>query len=673
LDVEEQTETRRTYCRLCVAMCGVDIDVRGDLVLSVRGQPDHPHSHGYTCAKGRALPRIHHDPLRLDGPLVRRDDRLVETTWDECLDDLGERLRRIIDESGPEAVGVFIGGGCYLDAAGYFVGRRVPAIMRSPALYTDTTIDVISKPLVSEMMSGVVGKYSRPDYGNAPLIVFCGINPVVSHGHTSMLGNPVVAMRDMTEDGEIWTIDPRRTETARLSTRHLAPRPGTDYAIFAFLVRELLRSGADHEYVRNNTVGVESLADSVEPFTVARTAEITELDVDELQALLAAIRRAGIVAIETGTGISMAPDANVTQWLSWAVMIIMRALDHPGGAWFNPGYLLQMDRQPMPVAPPDGFRPPGPRSRPELLTVAGQYPCAAMADEIEAGNLRALLNFGGNLVAALPGAARTRAALSRIELLASFEVVHTETTELSTHVLANKGSLERSDLTLGIDPSYSVIAAQYTEQVVAPVAQRRSMWWTIAQVGKRIGYDFLPGLDIDAASDDDVLAQIAAGSRGSFDELRRGELVTDAERHFGWIERQAIAMGGWRLAPQPLVEQLAQMQEPAPLVLIPRRQRRHANARFRELGDQPDILMSAVDALACGVHDGHAVTVTSAHGSIRGVVTVDPDLRRGAVSIPHGYREPNVNDLTSTHDVDAVTGMPRFSGLAVSVRAVDES
>ncbi|MEO8693405.1 MAG: molybdopterin-dependent oxidoreductase [Acidimicrobiales bacterium] len=668
MESEIQPETRRTYCRLCVAMCGVDIDVHGDQVLSVHGQLDHPLSHGYTCAKGRALPRIHHDPLRLDGPSVRRGNQLMAATWDDCLDDLGDRLRRIIEESGPESIGVFIGGGCYLDAAGYFVGRRVPAIMGSPALYTDTTIDVISKPLVSEMMSGVVGKYSRPDYGHAPLIVFCGINPVVSHGHTSMLGNPVVALREMTETGEIWTIDPRRTETARLSTRHLAPRPGTDYAIFAFLVRELLRSGADQQYVRDHTVGVESLAASVEPFTAIRAAEITELSVEELEGLLAAIRRAGTVAIETGTGVSMAPDANVTQWLSWAVMILTRSLDHPGGAWFNPGYLLQMDRLPMPVAPPDGFRPPGPRSRPELLTVAGQYPCAAMADEIDAGNLRALLNFGGNLVAALPGAARTRESLRRIEVLASFEVVATETTELSTHVLANKGSLERSDLTLGIDPSYSVIAAQYTERVIDPVADRRSMWWTIAQVGKRIGYDFLPGLDPDSATDDDVLAQIAANSRGTFDDLRRGELVVDTDRHFGWIERQALAMGGWRLAPQPLVEQLARMEQPAPLVLIPRRQRRHANARFRELGDQPDILMSASDAHAAGVENGQIVVVSSAHGNIRGVVTIDSDLRPGAVSIPHGYREPNVNDLTSTHDVDQVTGMPRYSGLAVTVR-----
>ena len=49
--------TVRSFCRICTAVCGILVDVAGDEVVRVRGDRDHPFSHGYTCPKGRALPQ----------------------------------------------------------------------------------------------------------------------------------------------------------------------------------------------------------------------------------------------------------------------------------------------------------------------------------------------------------------------------------------------------------------------------------------------------------------------------------------------------------------------------------------------------------------------------------------------------------------------------------------
>jgi hypothetical protein len=59
-----------SYCRFCVASCGIKVTVDGDSVIRVRGDMDHPTSHGYTCPKGRSLPRWHEDPRRLDEPAL---------------------------------------------------------------------------------------------------------------------------------------------------------------------------------------------------------------------------------------------------------------------------------------------------------------------------------------------------------------------------------------------------------------------------------------------------------------------------------------------------------------------------------------------------------------------------------------------------------------------------
>src|SRR5580704_2649398 len=96
-----EARTVRSFCRICTAVCGILVDVAGDEVVRVRGDQDHPFSHGYTCPKGRALPQLHHHPARLEHPMVKVGDALETTTWDACLDDLATRLHAIVEEHGP--------------------------------------------------------------------------------------------------------------------------------------------------------------------------------------------------------------------------------------------------------------------------------------------------------------------------------------------------------------------------------------------------------------------------------------------------------------------------------------------------------------------------------------------------------------------------------------------
>ncbi|MHB8465972.1 MAG: hypothetical protein ACYDD7_14220, partial [Acidimicrobiales bacterium] len=60
---------RRTFCRICIAACGMTVTVDGDHVVAIKGDVSHPLTHGYLCPKGRALGAFHHGPGRLDGGL----------------------------------------------------------------------------------------------------------------------------------------------------------------------------------------------------------------------------------------------------------------------------------------------------------------------------------------------------------------------------------------------------------------------------------------------------------------------------------------------------------------------------------------------------------------------------------------------------------------------------
>jgi anaerobic selenocysteine-containing dehydrogenase len=639
-------------------VCGILVDIEDDQVVAVHGDRDHPFSQGYTCPKGRALPQLHHHPGRLERPQIRIDGRLQDTTWDAALDDLGAKLRETIDRHRPESVGILFGTGVGMDAVGYRIAQQLHAAIGTPAKFSPLTIDGTAKVLISDLMAGSQALTGRPDYDNATFVMLIGSNPVVSHGHTVGLPNPRGAVRELAKRAEVWVLDPRDTETARLATHHLTPRPGTDYAVLAFLVREVLRDG-----VNAPAQDVDGLAAAVEPFTLQHAAAFADVLEAQLEQLLASIRRAGRIAVDVGTGITMSASANVTQWLSWALTIITGSMNRPGGLWFHPGYAYQLENYELPLSPPEGTFGPGPRSRPETQAFLREWPCAVLPDEINAGNIRAFLNLGGNMITAFPNTASLVPALKKLDVLATTEILPNETTALSTHVLPTTDQLERPDVTLW-DILAPRVSAQYTPAVVAPTGQRRSMWWVLAELGRRLGHE----LADTTATDEEMLARVSGGGRVAYDELAAtGWAQTPRELPAAWVERHIDRLGGWRLAPHLVVEQLATLREPAPLVLVPRRQMRRLNSQLEFLDEVAEIIVHPDDAAAAGVADEQSLIVRSEHGELTGVAKVDASIRRGAVSVPHGHEGANVNLLTSKDDIDLATGMTRYSGVPVSL------
>jgi anaerobic selenocysteine-containing dehydrogenase len=657
-------QTVRSFCRICTSVCGILVDVEGDEVIGVHGDKDHPFSHGYTCAKGRALPQLHHHPDRLERPRMRVDGLLQDTGWEACLDDLGARLKDIIDTHGPQAVAFYFST---MESAGFRMAEALHTAIGTPAKFSPLTIDGTAKPLVSDLVGGFMGLSGRTDLDNADFLMLVGINPVVSHGHAISMPNPTGTVRDIAKRGQVWVIDPRHTETARLATGHLAPRPSTDHAVLAYLVREILRDGAKTDVP---VQGIDELAAAVEPFTLEYAATMADVPQADLARLCAAVRAAKCVAIETGTGVTMTADrANVTQWLAWVLMILTGAMNRPGGTWFHPGFAYQLEAfgDLLPITPIEGSFGPGPRSRPEAQAFINEWPCAVLPDEIAAGNIRALINVGGSLVTSFPETGKLIPALQNLEVFATTEIINNETTELATHVLPTKDPLERADITIH-DILSSHVSVQHTPAVVEPVGERRSMWWVFAELGQRLGYE-MGGLGDPATStDEDVLAVLLAGARTKYDEVvTTGWAEVTQELPAPWVEAHIERMGGWRLAPPLLVDQLAALEPPAPLVFVPRRQRKKLNGQLDFLGEPPEILIHPDDGAAAGIINGHKVTVRSVSGELTGIAKVDDSIRRGAVSIPHGHHVANVNRLTNKDDIDVVTGMVRYSGIPVSL------
>lgn len=679
---DESTVLTRGHCRICTNQCGVVFEVAGDRVVKVTGDFDHPLSKGYTCPKGRALGRLHHHAEAIDRPLIRRGDTVVPVGWDEMLDDLAAKLTSVVARHGPDAVGFYFGSGLGMDAAGFRMSEAWYRCFGAPPRFSPMTIDGAAKVLVQSLVGGFPGLNGKTDYPNVDMLIYVGVNPVVSHGHNTGMFSPPAHMRAATRrGGEIWTIDPLRTETAKFSTRHIQPYPGKDYAILAWLVREVIADGPMTP--AQPITGLEDLRDALAGFDRGTAAAIAGVTEQELDALLDAIRRKGGVTVETGTGLSMSSTANLTQWFAWVLMILTGRMNRAGGSWFHPGFLVQYDGFEIPLMD-DPFTPGAP-TMPAVSGLIGDWPCAALPGEIAAGNIRAFVNLGGSMIRSFPDANVLGPALRQLEVLATFEIVANETTALSTHILPTKDQIERPDISFWdtLSASNSML---YSPAIVPPMGERRSAWWIVSQLMRRMGFEVpanVPHAHDAAGADEALLALQMAGARCSFEELAAsttGTVTHPIEFPARWVDRHIERIGGWRLAPPRLIEfwreihvaDIAAMGGPQPLRLIPRRQRRKLNTSLSFLGSPADIILHPEDAGARGIAHGQTVLVRTDRGEIRLTASVSDAIRRGVASIPHGHETANVNLLTSVEQVDPMTGMVRYTGIPIEVAPVAE-
>jgi anaerobic selenocysteine-containing dehydrogenase len=675
------SERVATACRICAVGCGTIVELDGDRVVGVSGDAQDPWSAGYTCSKGRAGPAFHHHPDRFDVPLVRRDGGLVPASWDEALDDIAARLTALVDAHGPDVVADYTGTGGPLDPSGYALAEAFMRNLGSRQRYSALSIDCPAKFLVPQLMAGVQLQF-QPDLARTELLLAIGVNTVVSHGHGVMVPNPVGHLRDVrARGGRVVVIDPRRSESARHADLHLAPRPGTDAFVLAYLVREALGRGGDAGFLTTCVDGtsVPRLSEAVDPYRLEHVAGLAGLAVDQLESLDRLVAGASRVSIETGTGVTMNRNANVTEWLVWALAAVTGSLDRPGGVTFNPGSLRRFEDG---VPGGRGDLGPGPASRPDLRRlVNGEVPCAALADEVRAGHVRALLVRVGNPALAIAGQPALRDALAELDVLVAIDARPTETTALATHVLPMADHFERGDLLGGYLQAQPFL--RYAPPVVPPAGERRPQWWMFSELARRMGMPAYGSARRDAALadrevDDEVIAESLMGhARRPWAEVRAAAHgIRDESIEPGWLVPHLLPQR-LDLAPPDLVDQLRTALQPGPapdgaLVLVNRRTVEGYNTLHSQVVDRgrsavPSLLMHPDDAAPRGLRGGDIALVTRGNGSCQAVVRVTPDIRPGVVSIPHGFDDANVNHLAITADADPLSGMTVLSGLVVEV------
>ncbi|QES50869.1 molybdopterin-binding oxidoreductase [Streptomyces venezuelae] len=431
--------TALRICPLCEATCGLTLTLDGTTVTGARGDREDVFSRGFICPKGAAFGGVDGDPDRLRTPLVRRDGQLCEASWEEAYEAIAAVVPGLVREHGAQSVGVVLGNPNVHTMAGALYPPLLLKALGTRNLFTASTLDQMPKHVSSGLLFGDPFAIPVPDLDRTDFLLLLGANPVESNG--SLCTAPdfpgrLKALR--ARSGTLVVVDPRRTRTARLADRHLAPRPGSDALLLAALAHTLLAEKlADPGPLTDLLDGdLRELAEALARFTPEEVAPACDLPAREIRALARQLAAAPTAAVYGRMGSCTVEYGTLASWLVDVLNILTGNLDRPGGALFP---LSATAPAPRAAGPGKGFALGRWSSRvsghPEAK---GELPLAALAEEIDTpgeGRIRAVIAIAANPVLSAPDGRRLDAALAGLDFMVSVDPYLNETSRHAHVVL----------------------------------------------------------------------------------------------------------------------------------------------------------------------------------------------------------------------------------------------
>ena len=710
-----------TYCRICEPLCGMVVTVEDGQVVKITGDKANPASQGYLCSKGAAMVDVQRDPDRVTQPLRRTGapGEFEPCTWDEAMDDIVARLKRIIAERGRDSVGVYLGNPAGMHTGHMYWLTGFVAALGSPHLYSASSQDTNTLMVASHYVFGNPITIPFPDVGRTDFLLIFGGNPLVSKGSLLTMPRPREHLEAIVaRGGRVVVVDPRRSETGK-AFEHVAVRADTDAWLLLALIGEILDADlTDREFVDAHTTQVALLRETCARVTPESAEEHCGVPADVIRKLARDFANAPSAAAYTRTGVCTGSYGTLVNALVGALNAITGNLDRPGGSVFgDPPLSFDELGAKFGMATYDTFRTRV-GSFPE---VARNMPSAVMPEEITTpgpGRLRALIVGAGNPVLSTPGAGAVEGALEQLDLLVSLDLYVTETSKHAHYILPGTTFLEREDLPGTLLQWAATPFVQATRKVVDPPGECREEWRFYDELSKRLGLGgpfafksarVLSRLGLLRLTPMRLVdLMIRTGRHGDRFGLRRKGLslkrilaephgiVLDEHPATGVLARKVRhPEGRVQLFHADLVAEVDRLQVPRdadpdfPLRLIGRRETRSHNSWFHNVPSrhhQGALEIHPDDARRAGLADGDVASVISRDGAVQMPVCVTDDIVVGTITIPHGWGHDggwqranaragaNYNELTATRveTVERISGMSHLNGVPVRIERVPD-
>jgi len=629
--------------RDCYDTCSMVSEFK-DGRLKVRGNPEHPITAGFLCPKGALLPKWFHAEDRLKRPLIRTAERgsgdFRETSWEEAIGLVTEKLREIIKKHGSESVLVYQYAGDR-GVVNYAFPLRLFHYLNASTL--DYGIcDRAGQEALKDVYGTAVG-LGPEELRNQRLIVYWGINAFWTNLHGFMLAKR--------HELEIWTVDVVRTETARRSHRFFQIKPDTDVLFALGVAKVIIEDNLyDEAFVRKNVYGFEEFKNYVKRLSLDYVSRETGLSVEEIETFARDFaEKRGVIHIGYGFQRSLTGGEAVR-----AIAILPALVGHSFGFIY--------DMKTIDKSYAEGrFLRTKPLER---------IPQMKLAEYIERGKIKFLYVYNSNPLASLPNQNRLRRALIDNDVfVVTHDIFLTDTALYSDVVLPANTFFERLDIVDSYYHRYVALNEPVTKLYGKSNSEVTRLLAKALGIKNRHLYE----------SDEEVIRKVLELNGLSWEELKKKGFLKVPEKPRKWetpsgkiefYSQRAVHRG---LSPFP---RYMKFKGEYPLRLLTPTYRMTITSQYHNTYRMidPNLYINPADAAERSINDGDIVEVFNDYGRIRTRAKLSDDVPMGVVLLYKAFWVRllgwNANFLTSDVVVEDYGSGSAYHSTWVEIRRI---
>jgi formate dehydrogenase alpha subunit len=669
------TEEVATTCTYCGVGCGMYLGVREGRVISVRGSRDNTVNNGFLCVKGRFGFDFVNHPDRLKVPLIKKNGKFVEASWDEALELAGSRLGKYR----PEETAVISSAKC-TNEENYLAQKFARAV-----LGTDN-VDHCARLCHAPSVAGLLQSFGSGAMTNS-INEFRDSRCMLAIGTNTTEAHPIISQeikRAVNNGAKLIVANPREIDMVRWSYLWLQQRPGTDVPLLMGMMKVIVDEGlADQDFVNERCENFDDFKKSLKNFGLDFVEKTTGVPKDKI------VEAARIYATEKPSAIFYA--MGITQHSHGTDNVIATAnlamltgnIGKPGSG-VNPlrgqnNVQGACDMGALPNVYPGYQAVADPEVNQKFESAWGAdlpdkpgLTITEIVDAAETKKIKAVYIIGENPLLSEPHISHAKEALEKLEFLVVQDIFLSETAELADVVLPGVSFAEKDGTFTNTERR-----VQRVRKAVEPVGDARPDWQVTCQLAQKMGKD---GFEFDSPAH--IMEEIAllTPSYGgiSYQRLEEGGLQwpCPTPQHPGTpiLHTQQFTRGKGRFIPLEYKPSVELPDKNYPLMLTTGRSLYHFHTGtmtrrvegLNVLRPEEEVEISPADASRLGIADGETVKVISRRGKVTAKAKVTEASSEGVVFMTFHFAESPANLLTIPA-LDPVAKIPEYKVCAVRV------
>jgi len=670
----------QTTCPYCGVGCQIELNIKDNRIVKIYGVEGGSDNKGNLCVKGRfGFDYVHH-PDRLTTPLIKRNGKFEEASWDEALDLIATRFKELKDKYGSDALAGFSSAKC-TNEENYLFQKFVRTC------FGTNNVDHCARLCHAPTVSGLVQTFgsgamtnSINEIGDAACILAIGTNTTENH---PVIGREV--KRAVDNGAKLIVANPREINLCHFASLWLQHKPGTDVALLMGMMRVIVDEGLlDLVFIEERCENFDAFKQALNDFDLDFVESVTGVPRDKVveAARMFAVNSPATILYAMGITQSSHGHDNVMATANLAMLTgnvgkrstgvnPLRGQNNVQGA---------CDMGALPNVYPGYQAVADPAIRGKFETAWGcslpASPGLTLIEMLEAAyrkEIKALYLVGENPALSDPDIRHTWEALAKLEFLVVQDIFLSETAKFA-HVVLPAASFAERDGTF----TNTERRVQRVRKAIKPIGDSKPDWWIICQVAKRSG-----GKGFNYSHPFDVMEEIRnlTPSYGgiSYHRLENGGLQwpcpTDDHPGTPILHVNTFVRGKGRFVPLKNIPPAELPDENYPLILTTGRSLYHFHTGtmtrkvvgLNNIEPESTVEINPRDASQLGITQDDKVKVSSRRGEVITKAKVTEASPPGVVFMTFHFAESPANILTNPK-LDPISKIPELKVCAVTVR-----